>query len=98
MDGGFFEDGAVTLSGGIYNIYYSDLIKNLASGSYITDNQIINIKNNMQRYYGSKMSSLIPTIDELFEILQFAIKHKNNVGTFSMQVSFRLLEIKHCKC
>ena len=86
VNGGFFEDGAVTISGGIYNIYYSDLVKNLTNGSFIADPQVTWIKNSLLRHYGTNVKELVPTVDELFEILRFAIKCKNNVGVFSMQV------------
>lgn len=81
------EDAALSLSGGIYDIYHTELVLKLTNNTAITDNTTIRFHQNLKRLYGSNITNMVPTIDQLYYILRFAIKSRNIIGVFSMNVS-----------
>lgn len=82
INGGFIEDASLCLSGGIYTTYWLELIMHFSRNTPITS-----------IYSKSKLNSLtalfknprmvIPTPDEFYEILRYAVRVKNLLGCSS---------------
>ncbi len=88
IHGGYMEDAAQTLSGGIYNIYHSELVQNVTSNKQITGPQTNLFKKKIQDISKNDLKSVVPTVNELFLILKHAIRSSNLVGVFSLNPKF----------
>ncbi len=78
--GGWFEDAALSLSGGIYDIYYTEII-----GRKMIDPTVAGIKQSIEFYYGN-VETIMPSPNELYEILSYAIGINNAISVFSFPV------------
>ena len=84
VHGGFMEDAAQSLSGGIYDVYHSELVHNVTSNMQIKSNNTVQFKQNIQSLCKNDLKGVVPTVNELFSILKYAIKTSNLVGVFSL--------------
>ncbi|CAF0824474.1 unnamed protein product [Brachionus calyciflorus] len=82
LNGGHTENIATLFSGGIQNVYYSDLVKHVTSKSPILNKYANNSAKSLTDQFGS-IEAGCPNIDELFFIIQYALKLKNIVGCHS---------------
>ncbi|RNA24106.1 Calpain [Brachionus plicatilis] len=95
LNGGHTENIAVLFSGGIQNVYYSELILHVTSKSPIQNNQAEYRANSLKEQFGS-IEAACPNIEELFFIIAFALKNKNIVGCHStLQKSNSFGVIRH---
>jgi len=88
IHGGFMEDAALSLSGGIYDIYHSELVLNVTSNRAISSRETVEFKQKLQRLCKNELKSAVPTVGELFCILKYAIRTNNVIGVFSMNGKF----------
>ncbi|RNA24105.1 calpain-2 catalytic subunit [Brachionus plicatilis] len=79
LNGGFTESISMTFSGGVHNLYVSELVKNATNGSPITNNNAMFFARSLQEQFGS-VQAASPNVDELFQIFQYALKTKNLIG------------------
>ena len=81
MWGGYLEDIGTLLSGGFGDTYSTEI------ASTISSHKVYAISSRSRVYYDSLTSynnlGLHPNVDELFNIIETAIKQNNLVGTFS---------------
>lgn len=90
IHGGFMEDAALSLSGGIYDVYHTEIILNVSHNKEITDRFSIEHMKRLQKNIGNNLKRVIPTVNEFFEILKFAIESKNIIGCSSVNVSLEI--------
>ncbi len=84
--GGWFEDAALSLSGGTYDIYYTEILS-----GHILDPQVAGIKQGIVHHYGD-VQTITPSSNELYQILSYALNKNNAIGIFSMQVIMRFFK------
>jgi hypothetical protein len=90
LNGGNMENAALFFSGGIQDIYCTDLAKHFSFKSQITSNYARQIFTFLQHQY-KQVNAMLPNVDELFIILEYAIKRQNLVGAFTTFVNCFLL-------
>ena len=79
--GALLENLGPILSGGIHDWYYCAIAK------YLSHNTPINVTVAAERYRHLSSNKLLhthPNVDELFDILETAVRCNNIVGTFSL--------------
>ena len=87
IHGGYMEDAALSLSGGIYDVYHTEIILNVSYNKEITSHYSVGHMRRLQRNVEKNFKRVIPTVNEFFEILKYAIKSKNIIGCSSVNVS-----------
>lgn len=85
LNGGHTENIALLFSGGIHNVYYSELINYVTSKSPFQSNQAEYRAKSLKEQFGS-IEAGCPSLDELYFIIKFALKCKNIVGCYSSLV------------
>ncbi len=85
LNGGWMENAALFLSGGIHDTYYTDLCKYVTFKSEIKTKFALNYYNRLIKETKRNLK-LIPNINELFEILFFAKEHFNLIGCYALDV------------
>lgn len=74
------------MSGGIYDTYHTELVLNVTSNRPVVDPRSVSYKSRLCRSHG-KINSVVPSLNEFYFILRCAIKSKNLIGCFSINVS-----------
>jgi hypothetical protein len=103
LNGGYLVDGALCLSGGIHNQYYTELV-HLVSFSHANKKmQLIKSKEaayliKKYEYDRLRLEDFVPNVDEFFDILLIAYNRQcligctqNDVTICSNSLKFKLL-------
>ena len=93
VHGGFVEDAAQSLSGGIYDLYHSELVLNRTGGRNQTASKeqlTVQFHSRLKNLYKNNFNRAVPNVNELFQILRYAIRTNNAVGASSSNVSIVL--------
>ena len=78
---------ALLLSGGLHDSYSLELISHF-SNKTVLRSKAAKILWKMHLKYFDKPELILPTPDELFEVLKFAFESKNLIGCYQLDVSF----------
>ena len=87
LNGGCMESAALTLSGGIHTTYYTALSRHLTNRTAIKDEWARNHAKFIISVYG-ELDVIVPTVDDLFFIMQTALNQNNLVGVATLLVGF----------
>lgn len=93
VHGGYLEDAAQSMSGGIYDIYHTELVLNVTNNRPIVDPLTASYKTKLCRSHG-KINMVVPNMNELYFIMRCAIKSNNLIGCFSTNVNCWLFYFK----
>ena len=77
-------NGALMLSGGIHDNYYTDITKYLTNKTSFKSRSAHNVYCLLEKQY--KVSDYVPNIDELFMIVKHATDNLNIVGCWTLNV------------
>jgi hypothetical protein len=91
LNGGYMENAAMLMSGGIHDTYFCEIVQYVSTGKSIrqTSTFAIQAVNSMLREK-KNLRDCVPNANELFLILQTALSRKCLVGAHSYDVCFNL--------
>lgn len=83
------------LSGGIHDNYYTDISLFITNNHPITSEAARKILKFINDEFDNKPESVVPNVNELFEILRFASKRKDLIGCYQLNVelNFKLIKL-----
>lgn len=85
INGGFIEDSALCVSGGIYTTYWIELVMHFTLNTPI-QSVYSKQKLNLIKANFKDPLEVIPTINEFYEILRYGTRLKNLIGCSSNNV------------
>jgi hypothetical protein len=87
VHGGRLEDAAQSMSGGIYDIYHTELVLNVSTSKPIEDPSTASYKAKLCHMHAGRINWVVPNLEEFYHILRCAVKSNNVIGCFSTNVS-----------
>jgi hypothetical protein len=90
LNGGYMENAAMLMSGGIHDTYFCEIVQYISTGKNIrqTSTFAIQAVNSMLREQ-KNLRDFVPNSNELFLILQTALSRNCLVGAHSYDVGFK---------
>jgi hypothetical protein len=87
VHGGHLEDAVQSMSGGIYDIYHTELVLSVTTNKPIEDPATAIYKTKLCHMHAGSIDRVVPNLEEFYHILRCAIKSNNLIGCFSMNVN-----------
>ena len=89
------SNSSLFLSGGIHDNYYTDISLFITNNHPITSEAARKILKFINDEFDNKPESVVPNVNELFEILRFASKRKDLIGCYQLNVelNFKLIKL-----
>ena len=84
--GGFFINAAVCLSGGVADVYHTEIVNNLTNPKSRLGTHAELVKNIIVGMFPD-LKYIYPNADELYELINLALQRKDTVGCHQNQVT-----------